>query len=46
VEGAITAGAAAIYYDKDNQPPQHPKPHATVTSWIEFQTLIEDAFDS
>lgn len=46
VEGAITAGAAAIYYDKDNQPPQHPKPHATVTSWIEFQTLIEDTFDS
>jgi len=46
VEGAITAGAAAIYYDKDNQPTQHPKPHATVTTWIEFQALIEEVFDS
>jgi putative hydrolase of the HAD superfamily len=45
VEGAITAGAAAIYYDTDNQPPQNPKPHATVTSWIEFQQLIEKIFD-
>ena len=45
VEGAITAGAAAIYYDTDDQPPQNPKPHATVTSWIEFQKLIEKIFD-
>ncbi len=45
VEGAMTAGAAAIYYDTKNQPPQNPKPHATVTSWIEFQKLVEKTFD-
>lgn len=45
VEGAMTAGAAAIYYDTEDQPPQNPKPHATVASWIEFQQLVEDAFD-
>ena len=46
VEGAMTAGAAAIYYDTENQPPQNPKPHATVTSWIEFQKLVERTFDT
>lgn len=46
VEGAMTAGAAAIYYDTDNQSPLNPKPHATVTSWIEFQKLVEDTFDA
>ncbi|MBS11546.1 MAG: hypothetical protein CME19_08085 [Gemmatimonadetes bacterium] len=45
VEGAMTAGAAAIYYDTEDHPPQNPKPHATVTSWIEFQKLIEQTFD-
>ena len=45
VEGAMTAGAAAIYYDTDNQPPQNPKPHATVTSWIDFQKLVERTFE-
>ena len=46
VEGAMTAGAAAIYYDTEGQPPQNPKPHATVASWIEFQQLVEKTFDT
>ena len=45
VEGAMTAGAAAIYYDTGDQPPQNPKPHATVTSWLDFQKLVERTFD-
>ncbi len=46
VEGAMTAGAAAIYYDTEDQPPKNPKPHATVASWIDFQKLIERTFDA